>query len=64
MNKLAKEIIKGDVIKIEWGAAPFPTWHEVRSVVEHDEVTQIEIKTTWGEETIDFEQNEIVEVRE
>ena len=64
MNKLAKDIIKGDVIKIEWGAAPFPTWHEVRSVVENGEYTQIEIKTTWGEETIDFEQSEIVEVKE
>jgi hypothetical protein len=64
MNKLAKDIVKGDVIKIEWGAAPFPTWHEVRSVHEDGEGVQIEIKTTWGEETIDFEQNEIVEVRE
>ena len=64
MNKPAKEIVKGDVIKIEWGAAQFPTWHEVRSVHEDGEGVQIEIKTTWGEETIDFEQNGIVEVRE
>ena len=62
MNKLAKEIVKGDVIKIEWGAAPFPTWHEVLSVCEDGDKIKVEVSMPYGAETLKFEEDEEVEV--
>lgn len=64
MRKPAKEVVKGDVIKVHWGAAPFPVWHEVFSVFKDGEQLRITVKTSWGTEPLNFDDDEIVEVED
>ena len=64
MKKLAKDLVKGDVIKLEFGAAPFPTYHEVFSVYKDGEQLRVTVKMPYGTEPIDFDEDELVEVRD
>lgn len=64
MNKPAKELRKGDVVKLEFGGAPFPTDHEVLSVYQENGTVVGVVKMMYGSESIRFNENEIVEVVE
>ena len=64
MQKSAKELKHGDVLKLFWGAASFPTWHEVISTYDENGTVVVAVKMSYGSETIRFDENEIVEVRD
>ena len=64
MKKLAKDLVKGDVIKLEFGCAAFPTYHEVFSTYKDGDQLRVTVKMPYGTEPIDFDENEMVEVRE
>lgn len=63
MKKTAKELSKGEIIKLYFGAAPFPTYHEIISIYMENGVVYAVVSMPYGSEKVKFGEDEMVEVK-